>query len=211
MPTSNAPQIKQIEVKASVCTDCGLSETRTQVVFGEGNADAALTLIGEGPGDQEDRRGRPFVGKAGKLLDEVLADAQIRREDIWLTNVIKCRACVTEDGFTRNRPPKMEEIKACHKWLDAELNLIQPAVIVCIGALAANRLIHRNFKMTQERGRWFTDTQYAPFAIAALHPAYVLRHHGDDFTAARRYLVEDLIKAREKAEDAPQRQQLTLF
>ena len=105
----------------------------------------------------------------------------------------------------------MDEIKACHKWLDAELNLIQPAVIVCIGAPAANRLIHRNFKMTQERGRWFTDTQYAPFAIATLHPAYVLRHHGDDFTAARRYLEEDLIKARVKAEDTPQRQQLTLF
>lgn len=211
MKTSNAPQMKQIEAKAAVCTDCQLSETRTQVVFGEGNAEATLALVGEGPGDQEDRRGRPFVGKAGKLLDEVLGDAQIRREEIWLTNVIKCRACVTEDGYTRNRPPRMEEIKACHQWLDAELNLIQPAVVVCIGAPAANRLIHRNFKMTQERGHWFTDTQYAPYAIAALHPAYILRLHGDDFTTARRYLVEDLIKAKQKADDAPQRQQLTLF
>ena len=211
MKTSNVPQMKQIESKAVVCTDCPLSETRTQVVFGEGNSEATLVLVGEGPGDQEDKRGRPFVGKAGKLLDEVLVDAQIVREEIWLTNVIKCRACVTEDGFTRNRPPQMQEIKACHKWLDAELNLVQPAVIVCIGVPAANRLIHRNFKMTQERGRWFTDTQYAPYAIAALHPAYILRLHGDDFTAARRYLVEDLINAKQKADEAPQRQQLTLF
>ena len=211
MNSSRAPQLMQIEAKATVCTDCRLFETRTQVVFEEGNSEASLALVGEGPGDQEDRRGRPFVGKAGKLLDEVLGEAQIRREEIWLTNVIKCRACVTEDGYTRNRPPRMEETKACHQWLDAELNLIQPAVVVCIGAPAANRLIHRNFKMTQERGRWFMDTQYAPYAIAALHPAYILRQHGDDFTAARRYLVEDLIEAKKKADDAPQRQQLTLF
>jgi DNA polymerase len=88
MKTSNVPQMKQIESKAVVCTDCPLSETRTQVVFGEGNSEATLVLVGEGPGDQEDKRGRPFVGKAGKLLDEVLVGAQIVREEIWLTNVI---------------------------------------------------------------------------------------------------------------------------
>lgn len=211
MNSSRAPQLMQIEAKATVCTAYPLSETRTQVVFGAGNAEAALVLVGEGPGGKEDRRRRPFVGKAGRLLDEVLGEARIRRAEFWLTNVIKCRACVTEDGYTWNRPPRMEETKACHQWLDAELNLIQPAVVVCIGAPAANRLIHRKFKTTEERGHWFTDTQYAPYAMAALHPAYILRQHGDDFTVARRYLVEDLIEAKRKAEDSPQRQQLTLF
>ena len=134
METSSITQMEQIKAKAVVCTDCPLSLTRTQVAFGEGNPDSPLVLVGEGPGEREDRLGRPFVGRAGKLLDEALAEAQITREEIWITNVIKCRACVTEDNRTRNRPPRAEEIKACHKWLDAELNLIQPAVIVCIGA-----------------------------------------------------------------------------
>jgi len=211
MGTSIEQQMQELKEKASVCTDCQLSETRTQVVFGEGNPQAQLVLVGEGPGEQEDKSGRPFVGRAGRLLDEVLEKAQLQRQDLWISNVLKCRACIIEEGRARNRPPRADEVKACRKWLDAELDLLKPSVIVCIGAPAANLLIHRNFKMTEERGQWFTDSLYAPSVMAVLHPAYILRQHGETHKEMRQLLIDDLIEAKKRAAEGQERQQLTLF
>jgi DNA polymerase len=211
MEKSIKQKVQEVKEKALVCTDCQLSETRTQVVFGEGNPQAQLVLVGEGPGDEEDKSGRPFVGRAGRLLDEVLEKVQLQRKDLWISNVIKCRACVIEEGSVRNRPPRADEVKACRKWLDAELNLIKPSVIVCVGAPAANLLIHKNFKMTEERGQWFTDSPYAPSVIAVLHPAYILRQHGEEYKQMRQLLIDDLIEAKKKSAETQERQQLTLF
>lgn len=180
------------------CTDCELSRTRTHVVFGEGDPEADIVLVGEGPGEWEDRTGRPFVGRAGKLLDAVLREVGLKREELYITNIVKCRAATEVGGRLRNRPPRASEVKACRKWLEAQLGIIRPKVLVCIGGPAASLLLHKGFKMTEERGRWFTDTPYAPSAIAVLHPAYILRKEGEDFLRARELLVEDLTKVRRR-------------
>jgi len=205
-------QMQEIKERTLACTDCRLSETRTKVVFGEGNPQAKLVLVGEGPGDNEDKTGRPFVGRAGRLLEEVLTEIGLQREELWIANVIKCRACIVdESGRAKNRPPRADEVRACSKWLDAQLALINPPVIVCIGAPAANLLIHKNFKMTKERGQWFTDSTYAPYVMAALHPAYILRNHGDAYKGLLQSLIDDLAEAKKKSLAEPERQQLTLF
>lgn len=181
------------------CKDCPLWETRTNVVTGEGNPDAIIAFVGEGPGENEDLQGRPFVGRAGRLLEEVLLENGLQREDVWISNIIRCRATIREEGSVRNRPPKPQEVMMCKKWLAEELSIVQPRVIVCLGAPAAEVVIHRAFKMTEERGFWF-KSPYAPFAIATYHPAYVLRQPGRAFDELRFTLSEDIAEARRKAE-----------
>jgi len=180
------------------CPRCELSETRTHVVFGEGNVNTPLVLVGEGPGETEDATGRPFVGRAGKLLDEVLAENGMKRQHVYISNVLKCRAALMEDGRLKNRPPRVEEAAACRAWLDTQLGIIQPMVILCLGSPAANALIHPNFAITRERGQWFTNSPYAPWIMAALHPAYILRQHGAGYDEARASLVRDIGAARLK-------------
>ena len=188
-------QMEVLKTRASVCTDCSLSETRANVVFGSGCVEAKLAIVAEGPSAADDRTTFPFSGPAGELLDEVLAANDLTRGHIWLTNIIKCRAAGMRAGVLKNRPPKAAEIKACAKWLDAELNLVQPSVILCMGSPAAKTLIHRQFRITAERGIWFKDTSYAPFAMATFNPAYVLRQEGETFTATRQLLIDDIAEA----------------
>lgn len=197
--------LAEVEARAKACTACHLSQTRTHVVFGEGNPRSPLVIVGEGPGEQEDATGRPFVGRAGALLDKALREAGMSRRHVYICNIIKCRAAVMEGGRLRNRPPAQEEIQACAPWLDAQLTLIKPLVIVCLGAPAASTLIHKNFKIMQERGQWFSN-RYAPAVIAALHPAYILRQAGEAYEKAYRSLVDDLIAARERVKELRRRQ-----
>jgi DNA polymerase len=182
---------------ASVCTRCDLALTRNKVVFGAGNPITPLVFVGEGPGENEDATGLPFVGRAGTLLDKVLAENGMTRQHIYICNTIKCRASLIEGSRVKNRPPRTEELEACRPWLQQQLDLIRPLVIVCLGAPAANTILHKNFKMTQERGIWF-DSPYAEKAMATFHPAYVLRLHGDAYDAARAALVGDIGAARKK-------------
>ena len=204
-------QIQALKTRASVCTACDLAETRANVVFGSGDAAAKLVLVAEGPSAADNHTTLPFSGPTGDLLDEVLTINDLTRSDIWLTNIIKCRAASRKGGVLKNRPPKASEIKACSKWLDGELTLVQPSVILCMGAPAAKTLIHRSFRITEERGIWFTDTQYAPFVMATFNPAYILRQEGEDFTAMRQILVNDIAEAVQKLQEAPQIPRLTLF
>lgn len=183
--------------EASNCRNCDLSETRTNVVFGEGNPDTPLMIVGEGPGETEDLTGRPFVGRAGALLDECLAENRITRKHVYITNVVKCRACTLEGKRKKNRPPTPGEVSACAPWLQQQLEIIKPLVVMCIGASSANALIHKNFKIMQERGRFF-EVPFARAAIAALHPAYILRQHGQAYQDARATLVADIAAARQK-------------
>lgn len=198
-------QIEELRAKAISCRVCELCETRTNVVFGEGNPVTPLVIIGEGPGANEDATGRPFVGRAGQLLDQALRENGITRKHVYICNVLKCRASIIEGESVRNRPPSSGEIAACLPWLQQQLEIMKPLVILCLGAPAANQIIHKDFKMTKERGIWF-ETPYARYAMAALHPAYVLRQHGEEFEAARESLVTDISAARAKVIEAKREQ-----
>ena len=203
--------ILEMAEQACTCPACDLAKTRTKVVFGDGNADSPLMLIGEGPGMNEDATGLPFVGRAGTLLDECLREAGMLRKHIYLTNVVKCRATLEEGGRLKNRPPRADEAGACVSlWLEKQIAVIQPSVILCLGAPAANAIIHRSFKMTQERGQWF-ESKYVRHAMAALHPAYILRQEGEAFDTARQTLVDDLMAARDKAKTTKDEPKTTLF
>ena len=203
--------ILEMAEQASTCPACDLSKTRTKVVFGDGNAESPLMLIGEGPGMNEDATGLPFVGRAGTLLDECLREAGMLRKHIYLTNVVKCRATLEEAGRIKNRPPRADEVGACVPlWLEKQIAIIQPSVILCLGAPAANAIIHRSFKMTQERGQWF-ESRYVRHAMAALHPAYILRQEGEAYDSARQTLVDDLMAARDKEKSTKDEPKTTLF
>lgn len=150
-----------------------------RLVLGEGDADASLVLVGEAPGGQEDRLGHPFVGPAGKILDEGLAAAGLDRDQLWITNVVKYRP-TTEGvaGRLRNRPPTRDEIAWFLPWLRRELELIAPRALVCLGATAGNALLGRTVRITRERGEWFDGPNGLPTLIT-YHPAYLLRRTED--------------------------------
>lgn len=207
---TKAVRLARVAERAAVCTACDLAKTRTHVVFGEGNPEAPLMLIGEGPGQNEDATGRPFVGRSGVLLDECLRENGITRKHIYLCNVVRCRACVVEAGRLKNRPPMPVEAQACSTWLDQTIEIVQPLVILCLGAPSASAIIHKGFRMMQERGQWF-ESRYVRHAMAALHPAYILRQEGEAYEAARRSLVTDIASARQKVIEAKKEPKMTLF
>lgn len=207
-----AARIEEMREKAQDCTACDLSLHRTHVVFGEGNPKSPLVIVGEGPGENEDKTGRPFVGRAGVLLDEVLRECNMLRKHVFITNVVRCRPTL-DDGSRRlkNRPPTAGESATCTGlWLEPTLGIIEPLVILCLGATPANVIIHKSFKMTQERGKFF-PTKYARYAIAGLHPAYILRQQGEAYDEARATLVADIEAARKKVIEAKKEPPTTLF
>lgn len=158
-----------MESLASICADCqkcALGQTRTNSVFGVGNPNADLMFVGEAPGEQEDLSGIPFVGRAGQLLDKFLYAVDIDREDVYIANILKCRP-------PKNRDPLPEEEDACIEYLREQVRLIRPKVIVCLGRIAAMRLIKPDFKITKEHGQWFEKGGYLMTAV--YHPAALLR------------------------------------
>ena len=186
--------LDELRQSASTCIGCSLSERRTNVVFGEGNPLSPLVLVGEGPGDQEDKTGRPFVGRAGQLLDKALVEAGLSREIVYICNTVKCRAADWSTGKPLNRPPTDEETLACRQWLIPQLGLIAPKVILCVGAPSAKNLIKRNFLITKERGLYF-PCEYAKTAMATLHPSYILRQQRPDNDGGFSLLVADIHRA----------------
>ena len=191
--------LDDIRLQALECTDCGIAERRNNVVFGEGNPRSPLVLVGEGPGEEEDRTGRPFVGRAGQMLDQALADNGLSRDDVYICNTLKCRACEWTGDRARNRPPTPEEVATCRQWLVPQLAAIAPRVILCIGAPSAKNLIKPDFKITRERGKYF-ECEYAKVAIAMLHPAYVLRQQSATNDGGYSLIVSDIHRAWECAQ-----------
>jgi DNA polymerase len=191
----------ELRVAAQGCLACDLANRRTNVVFGEGDPESPLVLIGEGPGENEDKSGRPFVGRAGQLLDKALVEAGVQRSQVYITNTVKCRAADWTTGRPVNRPPTDEETKACRQWLVPQLGIIKPKVILCIGAPSAKNIIKRNFQITRERGAYF-PCEFAKTAIATLHPAYILRQMNASSGGDGGYslLVQDIAKAWEAAQ-----------
>jgi len=174
------------------CTACPLYKIGTQTVFGEGPETAAIVLVGEQPGDVEDVTGRPFVGPAGKLLDRALTDAGLDRTRVYVTNAVKHFKWVQRGKRRIHKRPGSLEIVACKPWLETEIALIEPAVIVCLGATAAQALLGRDFRLTRERGR-FVSSPLARFVTATVHPSALLRQP-DAESRRREYalLVRDL-------------------
>ena len=186
--------VDDLRQAATACRGCELWEPATQVVFSAGNPKAALMLVGEQPGDQEDRRGIPFVGPAGQLLQRALAEAGIAVGDVYVTNAVK-HFRFTERGKRRiHATPQITHIKACRPWLEAEIDDVDPALIVCLGATAAKSLLGPGFRLTQQRG--VILEQPAPVVsrrvLATLHPSAVLRTQGPEHDEAFAGLVSDL-------------------
>lgn len=176
-----------LEEKCKNCTACSLCETRHNVVFGAGDRNAKLMFVGEAPGETEDLSGQPFVGRAGKLFDRYLEAVDIPRESVYIANMLKCRP-------PKNRDPKPEEQDLCIDYLRAQVKLIQPKMIVCLGRISAMRLIKPDFKITQEHGVWFQKGSYKMCAV--YHPSLLLRdpRKKEDMLKDMQMIKEELSK-----------------
>ncbi len=160
--------LDELEIKCKNCTKCDLCEGRTNLVFGVGKKDADIMLIGEGPGENEDLQGQPFVGRSGQLLDKFLASVDLSRDkNVYIANMVKCRP-------PKNRDPKPEEQDMCINWLREQFKIIKPKIIVCVGRISAQKLIDKNFKVTQQHGE-FTHKNGTLF-MGTYHPAAILRN-----------------------------------
>lgn len=167
------------------CTRCGLCSTRTNVVFGVGNENADIMFVGEGPGQNEDLQGEPFVGRGGQLLDKMLAAVDLdRKTNIYIANIVKCRP-------PKNRDPLPEEQEMCSQWLKAQIELIKPKIIVCLGRIAAMKIIKPDMRITKEHGVFFEKDGI--LYMATLHPAALLRNPNNKPAA-----FEDFLKLRDK-------------
>ena len=163
-----------LKAAASGCKGCDLYKIGTQTVFGEGERRAEVIFVGEQPGDEEDLSGRPFVGPAGRLFDKALAEAGIDRHTTYVTNVVKHFKWKPRGKRRLHEKPRASEINACKPWLSAELDIIQPRILVCLGATAAQALLGRDFRVTRMRGQWL-QSNIAERVIATVHPSAILR------------------------------------
>jgi DNA polymerase len=166
--------LEELREAAKTCKNCELWKLGTQTVFGEGSAHSKLMLVGEQPGDQEDLSGKPFVGPAGKLLDSALKEAGIDRKKVYVTNAVKHFKWEPRGKRRIHKKPNAAEISACRPWLDAEISAIQPRIIVCLGATAAQALLGKDFRVTHHRGE-FVKSELAPYVAATVHPSSILR------------------------------------
>ena len=184
-------RLAELARQVAVCTRCDLALNRTNTVFGSGDPYSPLMLVGEGPGENEDATGLPFVGRAGKLLDDILAAVDLTRQDVYLTNIVKCRAAVEEGGRLKNRQPRTGEIRACNIYLQGQMEAIRPKIILCLGGPAAKTVIDKDFRITKDRGKWY-EVEGGVKAMATFHPAYVLRQRGDDLQNTKRLVWKDI-------------------
>jgi len=183
------PTLKKLQEAAAGCKACPLWKTGTQTVFGEGLVKSEVMFVGEQPGDQEDKAGAPFVGPAGKLLDRAMEEAGIDRSLAYVTNVVKHFKWKAQGKRRIHQKPNWSEITACFPWLEAELAVVKPRVLVCLGATAAQALLGRQFRVTQHRGEP-VESDLAPVVIATVHPSSILR--SDDREAEFAAFVSDL-------------------
>lgn len=184
--------------RAEACRKCDISHKRDKMVFSDGNPYARVMIVGEGPGETEDRTGIPYVGPAGDLLDKMLASIGLdRNNDVYIANVLKCRASEFA-GYVKNRPPTRDETANCSEYLLEQIRLVNPTVILATGAPAAKALVgDPNFAITRQRGKWYEGPYGIP-TLVTFHPAYILRLRGDELPKAKRLVWDDLkaLKAR---------------
>ena len=184
------PTLDRLRDAAATCQACDLFKTGTQTVFGEGLKKAEVMLVGEQPGDKEDIEGRPFVGPAGKLLDNALDRAGIDRDAVYITNVVKHFKWEARGKRRIHKKPNMAEITACKPWLEAELDVVRPKAVVCLGATAAQAVIGKDFKVSRQRGE-LVDSPLAPLVTATVHPSSILRERDED---ARHKAMDEFVR-----------------
>jgi uracil-DNA glycosylase len=188
-PNATLPKLREAVQR---CRGCDLWVNATQAVFGEGPRNAEVMLVGEQPGDQEDRQGHPFVGPAGRLLDVALEEAGIDRRRVYITNAVKhFKFVVIERGRRLHKKPSAGEVRACNPWLQEEIHLEKPRVVVALGATAAQALLGKQFRVTQHRGKPL-PSEFAEAIVATVHPSSVLRAPDDAREDARREFIADL-------------------
>ena len=180
--------LDELEIKCKNCTKCDLCEGRTNLVFGIGKKDADIMLIGEGPGENEDLQGQPFVGRSGQLLDKFLASVDLSRDkNVYIANMVKCRP-------PKNRDPKPEEQDMCINWLRKQFKIIKPKIVVCVGRISAQKLIDKNFKVTQQHGQ-FIDKNGTLF-MGTYRPAAILRNPNN-----KEFAFADWLALRDKIDE----------
>jgi DNA polymerase len=191
------PTLKSLREEAAGCRACPLWKDATQTVFGEGLKRSRVMLIGEQPGDREDREGRPFVGPAGGILDQALEQAKIERGDAYVTNVVKHFKWTPKGKRRIHQTPKAEEIRACAPWLEAEVEVVDPEVLVCLGATAVKAVIGPAHRVMKDHGQ-FTESKLGRTAVATIHPSAILRARDGDRDDALAMLVGDLTLVRKR-------------
>ena len=195
------PTIKKLQTVAAGCQACDLWKTGTQTVFGEGRQTSTVMFIGEQPGDREDLTGRPFVGPAGGLLDKALVEAGIDRTRVYVTNVVKHFKWEPRGKRRIHKKPNAGEINACRPWLEAEIQVVKPRAIICLGSTAAQAVIGPKFKVSTQRGT-FVESPLAPLVTATVHPSSILRAPSDEARRAETArFIEDLKKIRKAIEE----------
>jgi uracil-DNA glycosylase len=187
---------------ASACRRCQIGYERRNNVYGEGDPCAELMVIGEGPGETEDLLGRPFVGRAGQLLDKMLGAIGLAREDVYICNTVKCRPTLPGPRGPKNRAPDLEEMANCRPFLDQQIDIIHPRAILALGAPAAKSFLGRDFQITKMRGRWYEGPQGIALMVT-FHPAYILRQTGGELNAVKRLVWNDLKAIRTKLDEPP--------
>jgi uracil-DNA glycosylase family 4 len=185
---------------ADACRRCAIGYERRNNVYGEGDPCARLMVVGEGPGETEDQLGRPFVGRAGQLLDRMLGAIGLPREDVYICNTVKCRPTFAGPNGPRNRAPEPEEMANCRPFLDEQIEIVAPDVILALGAPAAKSFLGRDFAITKMRGRWYAGPRETPLMVS-FHPAYILRQTGGEIEAVKRLVWSDLKAVRAKLDE----------
>jgi DNA polymerase len=186
-----AATLPNLRQRAAECTACPLYREATQTVFGEGPLSAELMLVGEVPGDQEDRLGHPFIGPAGQILQHCLEEVGLDRDQVYITNVVKHFKFERRGKVRLHKKPNSAEIHACQPWLDHEIALVRPKVLMCLGSTAAQVLLGADFRVTRMRGKWIEST-LAPRVLATVHPSSILRGPHEEREPETRRLIADL-------------------
>jgi uracil-DNA glycosylase family 4 len=195
-------ELDRVSAIVAACRKCSIGATRHNAVFGEGDPCAALMVVGEGPGETEDKLGRPFVGRAGELLDRMLLAIDLPREDVFICNTVKCRPTLDVGHRLANRAPTPDEMRNCRPYLDTQIELIRPRVILALGAPAAKSFLGEKFSITKQRGQWFQGPSGIP-TIATFHPAYILRQTGGAMAEVKKLVWNDLKAVRTRLTESP--------
>jgi uracil-DNA glycosylase family 4 len=190
---------------ADACRKCAIGYERRKNVYGEGDPFARLMVVGEGPGETEDELGRPFVGRAGQLLDRMLVAIGLPRAQVYICNTVKCRPTLPGPHGSRNRPPDALETENCHPFLEEQIDIIAPEVILALGSPAAKWFLGADFQITRMRGRWYVGPRDTPLMVT-FHPAYILRQTGGQIDGVKRMVWDDLKAVRGKLDQPAMRE-----
>ncbi|MBV8497769.1 MAG: uracil-DNA glycosylase [Candidatus Eremiobacteraeota bacterium] len=202
MSDAREARLGEAAIAAAACRKCTIGYERRNNVYGEGDPFARLMVVGEGPGETEDELARPFVGRAGQLLDRMLLAIGLPRNDVYICNTVKCRPTLPGPNGPRNRAPDAQEMENCRPFLEEQIAIVAPEVILALGSPAAKWFLGNDFAITRMRGRWYIGPRDTPLMVT-FHPAYILRQTGGQIDGVKRLVWDDLKAVRTKLDEAP--------